>query len=197
MKRLLFLKIIFSVTLALFEVLSAYSFSNEDIVYSITDVYVTGSYYNEFFKSIPCYWKNGHRMDLSLSTDLSDGYATHIILGKNDIYVLGAVFIENEYINCCWKNDEIIALVSIKNKGEVVGFEISPYGELFIISYYEYEDGTTKTSEFIATVVTILDNFNKEEFYSLTGGKKVIIEQELFKNDIEGSLKQTTITTEG
>ncbi|MEI6092727.1 MAG: hypothetical protein WCQ47_03485 [bacterium] len=83
------------------------SSSASGIYVSGTDVYVSGQYYasNGW---VPCYWKNGVRVDLAISstTDGDYPYTSGIFVKNGDVYVSGGYMsvTSRKKIACYWKN---------------------------------------------------------------------------------------------
>lgn len=71
-------------------------------------IYVAGDTRNEEGESIPCYWKNGVRTDLTgLNGATITGRATAIEVSEGDVYVSGTIMGPSGESPCYWKNDVI------------------------------------------------------------------------------------------
>jgi hypothetical protein len=84
--------------------------SAKSIFVSGNDVYAAG-YIQTYstalhLRNIPCYWKNGLRIDLSLKTPSIGewGWATSVFVSGSDVYVAGNDYGQQISIPCYWKN---------------------------------------------------------------------------------------------
>jgi hypothetical protein len=97
------------------------------------DVYVAG-YTNDSLSagkdaSVPCYWKNGIRTDLSKLDSNHYGYAKAIVVANGHCYVAGNTEDESGHATpCIWKNEVRTDLLPSKEKfgsGYINGISIS------------------------------------------------------------------------
>lgn len=70
-------------------------------------VYVAGSYVDSEGRGIPCYWKDGNRIDLPIPTDSAKAFTTGIAVWGNTVYTSGYYLSRDRgYISCYWENDD-------------------------------------------------------------------------------------------
>jgi hypothetical protein len=108
------------------------NFSNNDV-----DVYIGGFYYlgAPTSSNIPCYWKNGSRVDMEYIYAYPSNAVTSICLDGEDVYCGGWYWNGSNNCACYWKNGKIQKLNLIYMQGSLVNSVCYSNGVVYSAGY--------------------------------------------------------------
>jgi hypothetical protein len=110
------------------------------------NIYISGEYYDGYY-TLPCYWKNGSRIDLAqpLSNNKFGGSTSFIEIVGGDVYVTGSYYYTDTMTACYWKNDLITVLQVPTGTKESNANSIAVLDDsVYIAGSYYYDNSSSK-----------------------------------------------------